>query len=92
MSVYRNEQLQERLWEISIRAVKQHLSSEALEKYGSAQASRGHSPHRQASSRTETHKTEDCELLLKSEEDEDETEREEGEDAEINAQQQTFYA
>jgi len=70
--------------------VKQHLSPEALEKYGSAQASRGHSPHRQASSRTETHKTEDCELLLKSEGDE--TETEEGEDAETNAQQQTFYA
>lgn len=90
MTVHRNEELQEKLWEMSIRAVKGHLSPEVLEKYGLARASRGPSPHGHAqASRTATHKTEDCELLLKSGEDDDETEREDGE---TNAQQQTFYA
>ena len=33
--VYRNEEFQEQLWEISVTAVKDYLSPEVLEKYGS---------------------------------------------------------
>ena len=32
----RDEQLQEQLWEISVKAVREHLSPEILEQYGSA--------------------------------------------------------
>ena len=32
---FRNEKFQEQLWEISVNAVKDYLSPEVLEKYGS---------------------------------------------------------
>ena len=34
---YRHEPSQEALWEISVKAIKEYLSADVLEKYGSAQ-------------------------------------------------------
>ena len=65
--IYRNEENQERLWEISVSAVKEHLSPETLHKYGTAQVAQSSSLRRaRRHSFTPRRKPEDREKLIDS--------------------------
>ena len=67
VSVHRNEDLQEQLWTISMKDVKEYLSPETWHRYSATtQTPRAGSLHRTGrhSFRSNRHKPEDCEKLI----------------------------
>ena len=63
MYKHRNEELQEQLWAISIRDVRQHLSPETMERFGGS----GQSLPADAATRTRRHSFRSTSVRVKSE-------------------------